>query len=264
MAKGRSVVLQWLSIVYARQERLHLRLPDIPAIGRTLTDSSVFDWTDECSCEARELGEAARYTFDAYLRFLENPLYLPGSTSAHPIVLEESDADVVSAGGGEAMEVCVAEASAPLVNGVLGAACTEKCSAMAPPPAMEAVPEGDAVTSSSPTVRVEMVFVSPSASDDDYDRPVGASSPIVVYSSRPSSVAAPPVSSAECTMPIQTSVKGLTMAQLLQYAAEVDESMEDASTSSESDYGHLRSFYSTSASSLDSAFYSFTTRETAS
>ena len=65
-----------------------------------LCDANVFNWTDACSAEARALGSAATYSFEAYLRFLDNPLYKPGCCSTNPIVLEDTAKDMLIGASG--------------------------------------------------------------------------------------------------------------------------------------------------------------------
>ncbi|KAG0596408.1 hypothetical protein M758_UG251300 [Ceratodon purpureus] len=265
MGRGRSVVLQWLSIVYARQERLHLRLPDIPEIGRMLSDSSVFNWTDECSCEARELGVGARYTFDCYLKFLDNPLYQPGSSATNPIVLDAGYEDTSNGFGVGGGSKGACEAVAMEINVVAGAPPNGVDLGCAAPSAVEvekSLGENKGVASAGSVLPPP---ARPVSSSSDYDRPVGARSLVVVPADAAPAVSLPPKSCTAATFrPNSPPRRYLTLADFHKYASEEEKSVGVASTSTESMDGRLSDFYSTSATSLDSAFYSFTTRETAS
>ena len=93
MDAERGALLAWMSTIYSRRDAKNFKepkpyLPNLPLLGRLLSKSWKFDWTDGCNREVFLLGKASGYPFSSFLADLELPISPYGSCSANPICLD--------------------------------------------------------------------------------------------------------------------------------------------------------------------------------
>lgn len=95
MDAKRGALLAWMSIIYFRRDAKNYRdpkpyLPDLPVLGRLLSTSWKYAWTDASFREVYLLGKASGYPFSKFLADLELLHISYGSCSANLILLDTS------------------------------------------------------------------------------------------------------------------------------------------------------------------------------
>ena len=88
-------LLAWLSVVFfnrnAKNSNTNKKwLPNLPCLGKVLSDSCDFKWTDECYREVRLMGYCAGYPYSEFCEELDSTLGVRGSCSAFPLLVEDS------------------------------------------------------------------------------------------------------------------------------------------------------------------------------